>query len=45
MCYDNDTTAGTDANIVPMTKHDFTVTPDGTDITGVIATAGFGRAS
>lgn len=42
--YDNDTTAGTDANIVPLTMHDFVVTPDGSDITAVIATAGFFRA-
>lgn len=44
-CYDSDTTAGTDANIVPMTMHDFVVTPDGSDITAQIATAGFYRAS
>jgi hypothetical protein len=43
--YDNDTTTGTDANVVPMTLHDFIVTPDGSDITAVIATAGFFRAS
>jgi hypothetical protein len=44
-CYDNDTGAGTDANIVPLTKHDFSVTPDGSDIVAQIATAGFFRAS
>lgn len=43
--YDNDTTGGTDANIVPCTMHDFVVTPDGSDITAQIATAGFYRAS
>jgi hypothetical protein len=43
--FDNDTTSGTDANIVPMTLHDFAVTPDGSDITAQIATAGFYRAS
>lgn len=43
--YDNDTTGGTDANIVPMTLHDFAVTPDGSDITAQIAAAGFFRAS
>ena len=32
VCYDNDTTAGTDANIVPLTMFDFVVTPSGTDI-------------
>lgn len=43
--YDNDSTGGTDANIIPLTLHDFAVTPDGTDITAVIAAAGFFRAS
>lgn len=43
--YDNDTTSGTDSNIVPLTWHDFVVTPDGSDITAQIATAGFYRAS
>lgn len=45
VCYDSDTTSGTDANIVPLTKHDFAVTPDGSDIVAVIAAAGFFRAS
>jgi hypothetical protein len=44
-CYDGDTGAGTDANITPLTKHDFAITPDGSDVTAVIATAGFFRAS
>lgn len=43
--YDGDTTAGTDANIVPLTLHDFVVTPDGSDVTAQIAAAGFFRAS
>lgn len=43
--YDSDTTGGTDANVVPMTQHDFVVTPDGSDITAQIAAAGFYRAS
>jgi hypothetical protein len=43
--YDNDTTTGTDANIVPLTWHDFVVTPNGGDITAQIAAAGFYRAS
>lgn len=43
--YDSDTAAGTDANILPATLHDFVVTPDGSDITVQIATAGFFRAS
>lgn len=45
VAYDSDTTAGTDANIVPLTLHDFVVTPDGSDITAQIAAAGFYRAS
>lgn len=45
VCYDNDTGVGTDANIVPLTLHDFAVTPDGSDITAQIAAAGFYRAS
>jgi len=43
--YDNDTAGGDDTNIVPLTLHDFAVTPDGSDITAQIAAAGFFRAS
>jgi hypothetical protein len=32
-------------DIIPMTQHDFVVTPDGSDITAQIAAAGFYRAS
>lgn len=45
VCYDNDTTGGDDTNIIPLTLHDFAVTPDGSDITAQIASAGFFRAS
>ncbi len=45
VAYDNDTTGGTDANLVPQTMHDFVLVPDGSDITAQIATAGFYRAS
>ena len=45
VCYDPDTTAGTDSSIVPLTAHDFVVTPDGSDIVAVINAAGFFRAS
>lgn len=45
VCYDSDTTAGTDAGIVPGSMHDFVVVPDGSDITAQIAAAGFFRAS
>lgn len=41
--YDSDTTAGTDANIIPVTQHDFAITPDGSDVTAQIAV--FFRAS
>lgn len=37
--------AGTTANMVPLTQHDFAITPDGSDVTAVIAAAGFFRAS
>lgn len=43
--YDSDTTGGTDANILPMTLHDFVVTPDGSDITVQFNAAGFFRAA
>lgn len=45
VCYDPDTTGGTDSTLVPLTKHGFAVTPDGTDIVATIAAAGFYRAS
>lgn len=32
VCYDADTTSGTDANIIPLTMFDFVVTPSGTDV-------------
>lgn len=41
--YDSDSTGGTDANQVPVSWHDFAVTPDGSDITATIAV--FARAS
>lgn len=42
--YDSDSTGGTDSAILPWTMHDFVVTPDGSDITAQVATAGFFRA-
>lgn len=45
VCYDPDTTAGTDANIVPLTAHDFAVTPNGENITATPASTGFYRAT
>jgi len=41
VCYDPDTTAGTDSSIIPLTKHDFPITPDGRDIDLVVSTNGF----
>ena len=43
VCYDSDTTAGTDANIIPLTHHDFVVTADGNDV--VLNVGVFFRAS
>lgn len=43
--YDSDSTAGTDSNIIPMTFHDFAITPDGSDITAQVPSPGFFRAS
>lgn len=41
--YDSDSTAGTDANVVPISQHDFAITPDGSDVTATIAV--FARAA
>ncbi len=38
-------TPGADSTGIPLTKHDFVVTPDGSDITAQLAAAGFFRAS
>lgn len=46
VCYDSDNTAGTDTNIVPLTYHDFSVTPNGGDITADFdQTNGFWRST
>lgn len=45
VCYDPDTTGGTDTDIIPLTKHDFVITPNSGNITGQVAATGFGRAS
>lgn len=44
IAYDNDTAAGTDSNLVPLTLHDFIITPDGSDVV-VQVPNGFFRAS
>jgi hypothetical protein len=43
ICYDPDTTGGTDSSLIPLTWHDFAITPDGSDVTATIAN--FYRAS
>lgn len=43
-CYDGDTGAGTDSAIIPLHKHDFAITPDGSDVTAQIAASGIFRA-
>lgn len=45
ICYDPDTGAGTDADIIPLVKLDCVMTPDGSDFTAQFAAAGFYRAS
>ena len=45
VCYDSDSTAGADSAIVPMTWHDFVVTPNGGDITADLGANGFFKAS
>jgi len=45
ICYDPDSTAGTDSTVIPLTLHDFAVTPDGSDITAQVDALGFFRAS
>ena len=44
LCYDADTTAGTDANIIPLTYHDCTATTDGNELTLRFPATGFFRA-
>lgn len=45
IAYDPDTTGGTDSALIPLTLHDFPITPDGSDITLQVAAAGFYRAT
>lgn len=45
ICYDPDTTGGTDSAIVPMTAHDFVITTNGGDIVAQINASGYIRAS
>jgi hypothetical protein len=41
ICYDADTTSGTDTNLVPLVKLDCVMTPDGSDFTMQFAVGGF----
>lgn len=43
ICYDPDTTGGDDSALIPLTQHDFPITPDGSDIVAQVAV--FFRAS
>ena len=45
VCYDPDTTGGTDSAIIPLTAHDWVLTTNGGDIVAQINAAGFYRAS
>lgn len=45
VCYDPDTTTGTDSTVVPLTFHDFVVTTSGADLTAVVFASGFSRAA
>lgn len=45
ICYDADTGTGTDADLVPLTWHDFVVTTDGSNVVAQINAAGFYRAT
>lgn len=45
VCYDGDTTGGSDSNVIPLTAHDFVIVPDGSDIIANFATNGVYRAS
>lgn len=41
VCYSGDTGTDTDTDIIPMSYHDFAVTPDGTTINVTVAAGGF----
>lgn len=45
LAFDNDTTTGTDANLVPVAKWDYSATTDGTDLTLTVNAAGLLRAA
>ena len=45
VCYDSDTTSGTDASIIPISCHDFVMTPDGSNLIATINASGIFRAT
>lgn len=45
LLYDSDTTAGDDTNVIPISQHDFSVSPDGSNITADAPTTGVVRAA
>jgi hypothetical protein len=45
VCYDPDTTGGTDADLIPIAKYDFVATPAGGDIVAQINASGLFRSS
>lgn len=45
ICYDPDTTGGTDADLIPLVKLDMSVTPAGGNVTLVFGAGGFYQAS
>lgn len=45
ICYDPDTTSGTDADLIPLTAHDISATTDGTTLNIAFPAGGFYRAT
>jgi hypothetical protein len=45
ICYDDDTTGGTDSNLIPLVLDDFAATPAGGNIVYQVAASGFARIS
>jgi hypothetical protein len=45
VCYDPDTTGGTDSSVIPLAGLDFVIIPDGSDVTLQVAAAGWFRSS
>lgn len=45
VCYDPDTTSGTDATVIPLTYHNFNTTTDGNPLLARVSVAGLVRAA